>query len=430
MYITYVNTKINTMKKITLIIVNFLLLVSCSDRQQFLTEDDTINNFEKGVFINDSIDNLIIELNEEDFPKRPEISLKTRSWDYDDEFIEYVDIKEELSQLQGIHFFIQSVDYNYGNNTWETNGKGKELKLSPFNQKNQSQKFYLYEGSLSMLADYYIYSAKEGVPVGIGSYANNPGTYIMYSKANNKGSFTGFSWSFSFNENNDAYIPISQDIYGEVNIPNAWWAVTYYSPSVYNKKLTTELNNTSLTRQQVVFIPDDEFNILKIDFDFDLGSILSTKNVVLEQNIINNPKPITIEHTYVYEKTHSNQSSFTEKKSITTSKSGGLNLSIPIPKVGNIGFNNTITAGASTDITYSTNSTITTRVSKTYKFSIPPNSYIPYTFSILEHKLSVPYTATVKGARSNKILKIRGIWEGVDYSRSEFSTGSAVRNLK
>lgn len=110
-------------------IITVLALTSCKNDILYL------DNLEEAIILkqNDSI----IQLEEKDFPKKTK-KLRPVARSY-----EYIDVNTELRQLDGIDFFIQSSEFNYGNNTLETMGKGKELKVSSFSQTNDKQKFRL-----------------------------------------------------------------------------------------------------------------------------------------------------------------------------------------------------------------------------------------------------------------------------------------------
>ena len=116
-------------------------------------------------------DSTIVELNPADFPEIEK--KKARGGD---------NVWEELYQLNGIEFFIQSKDVYFNNNTLETQGAGKELKLSKFSADNDAQKFYLRFLPASSGIPYMIYSYKEKKPIGVGSYTSAPDKYVLYTR--------------------------------------------------------------------------------------------------------------------------------------------------------------------------------------------------------------------------------------------------------
>lgn len=396
-------------KSLLLFIFVAMLLSSCTSEDDFINNiDESASELKSSVSIeNDSI----IQLNEEDFPKITKVQTKSLS-------VDDVDIWSELYQLNGIDFFIQSVGFNYGKNTLETAGKGKELKLASYSESNSKQKFRMKFLPASTGIPYLIYSTAESVPIGVGSYSSNPNKYVMYAKSSDSGSLFGFSWDFYLNANTDAYILENQDIIGSTG-SGSWWDIFYYSPTVENGTLSMTKRHNGIS-QQFTFIPDDNFEIIAIELQHNRGTILSSKPVILEENGISNYDYTNdIKHTFVYKKSRTDQTSFTEQKSISTKKSGGFNIGLTLSKVVSIGGNYSLEKGEQKTLTYGTNQTMTTEISKTYDFTVPPRTRYVYTFTAFHHELNVPYIATVKGVKSGKTFKIRGEWQGVDYTLTD-----------
>lgn len=392
----------------TFVIAMIFIFTSCSNDDMFNEELET--GLRASISKIDSLENdSIMELNEEDFPKVPK---KKKAQGY---YGEYVDIWSELYQLNGIDFFIQSTGFNYGNNTFETTGKGRELKLASFSQTNSKQKFRMKFLPASTGIPYLIYSTAENVPIGVGSYKSDPNRYVMYAKSSDSGSLFGFSWDFYLNDKNDAYILENQDIIGSTG-SGSWWDIYYYSPTINNGSLSMTKRNNGIN-QQFTLIPDDNFEILSVELQHNRGTILSSKPVLLDENGISNYDNVgSIKHTFSYEKSRTDQTSFTEQRSITTKKSGGFNIGLTLSKVVSLGGNFGLEKGEQKTLTYGTNQTMSTKIAKSYDFVVPPMTRYVYTFTAFQHELNVPYIATVKGIKSQQIFKIRGEWKGVDYT--------------
>lgn len=362
-----------------------------------------------------NVDNdTIIELREEDFPKNERKKTKSLPGDY-------VDIQSELSQLKGLDFFVQTSNYNYGKNTWTTNGKGSEITLGNLDYSNIRQKFRLRFLPASSGIPYLIYSSYENVPIGVGSYSSAPNEYILYAKKNDTGSLWGFSWDFYLNKNQDAYVIENQDIIG--GGPN-YWDIFYYSvTSSYNSNKIRMQKTNKLIDQQFTFIPDDEFEIISIELKHNEGKILLSKPTLLDKNSVENSSYTqTLSHTFSYSETQSDGASFQEQNSISTRKTGGFNISLALSKVVTLGASSSLEKGQSQTLVYGKTSQMTTQIIKSTNIPVPPRERMEYEFIALKHELDVPYIATLKGKKTQQTIKIRGQWQGVDYNQTALKT--------
>ncbi len=410
-------TNINKTKKsrnrnsfaITVLLIGIAIFSSCSE------EDVLYEELTKGTGVpeqdtlilksEESLIDSIIQLNEEDFPKK---EVKIRSLGVS---------MSTLYELNGIEFYIQGVNNNYGKNTLETTGKGRELKLSSLNWGNSAQLFRLRFLPSSSGIPYLIYSHKENVPIGVGSYPNSPETYVLYAKKSDSGGLFGFSWKFCHHSDNNSLIIENQDIIGSSG--GGYWGIYYHAMTNLTSGKIGILKNNRAYNQQYEIIPNDVFDIKSIRLLHNQGRILETKPVILdESHNTNYSYTHSSTFNYNYNKSITNSASFQEQESISTKKSGKVNAGVSIANVVNLGSSYSIEKGSTQTVTYGNQSSVTNSISKSYTVPIPPRTEVVVYFRAFRHKLSIPYEATLEGQKTGQRITIRGVWEGVDYTYS------------
>lgn len=380
-------------------LVSPLVMTSCQNNEVM---DELVNAKEvmctRNLSVNDST---IVELNPTDFPEVE----KKRSRGGDN-------VWEELYQLNGIEFFIQSKDAYFKNNTLETQGAGKELKLSQFSVDNDAQKFYLRFLPASSGIPYMIYSYKEKKPIGVGSYTSNPDKYVLYTKNSDSGSLFGFSWDFY--KGDKCYIIENQDIIG--GGPN-YWDIYFYSITTNNGNI--ELLKTSKgLNQQFTIVPNDEFTIESLDFDLTTAMITGSEPIGIKTfEVVTASNPITKEFTV--DETKTEETSFQESSSTTIKHAGDGNVGISISIV-KIGSSYTFEKSNTQQVAYGSKSSITRRITDKTTVTIPPYTRGEIEYQSIKHNLNVNYTLKLKGVNTNKLIEMKGTWLGVDYTTDRF----------
>jgi len=391
------------MRKYYLVILAsfFLALVSCQSDELI----DTLESMEGGRIepINASLanDSIIVELNPDDFPKIEKV--KTRGSDY---------LWEELYQLNGIEFFIQSKNTYFGKNTLETQGKGAEMKLSAHSITNKAQMFYLKFLPPSSGISYLIYSYKENVPIGVGSYPSNPDKYVLYAKSSDSGGLFGFSWDFYAGDK--SYVIENKDVIGG---GSNYWDIYYHSITANNGNIDL-FKTTKAANQQFTIAPNDEFTIESLDFDLINARITSSTPISIktfEVETASNPitKELTVDETKIEE------TSFQESSSTTIKHSGGGNVGISI-KIVKIGGNYSFEKSDTQQVTYGSKSSITRKITDKTTVTIPPYTLGVINYQSIKHNLDVNYVLKLKGVKSKKLIEMKGTWFGVDYTTDRF----------
>lgn len=346
-------------------------------------------------------DSTIVELNPDDFPKIEKS--QTRGGD---------NVWEELYQLNGIEFFIQSKDSYFGKNTLETQGAGKELKLSSLSMTNNAQLFYLRFLPASTGIPYLLYSYKEKVPIGVGSYPSNPDKYVLYAKSSDSGSLFGFSWDFY--KGDKTYVIENQDLIGG---GSNYWDIYYYSITANNGNIDL-LKTTKGTNQQFTIVPNDEFTIESLDFDLTTARITNSVPVSIKTFEIQTASaPITKVLTVDESKTE--ETSFQESSSTTIKHTGGGGVGISI-KIVSIDGKYSFEKSNTQQVAYGSKSTITRRITDQTTVTIPPYKRGWIDYQSIKHQLDVNYVLKLRGVRTDKIIEMKGTWFGVDYTTDRF----------
>lgn len=103
------------------ILLSFALL-ACSEADSLYPDSDMYSDSKP---VQRPENEFIVPLDSTQFVKAP---LKSRGMP--------VDLGTELYQLNGIDFFIQSKDSYFGKNTFQSYGRGQEVKLETFSSTN------------------------------------------------------------------------------------------------------------------------------------------------------------------------------------------------------------------------------------------------------------------------------------------------------
>lgn len=409
------------MRKVFYLLILSFFLFSCEKQMDVLNSSD-LEKFsnEESMSAFKALNDTIVPLDSADFPEKP-----------NRQQLAYEDVFSNLYQLNGIDFFIQSKDSYFGKNSFQSQGKGQEVVLAPYSATNAAQLFHLKFYPPSSGIQYLIYSSKEQKPIGAGSYASNPNNYVLYTQATTSTSLFGFSWAFALNSSKDGYYVENQDVLGTG--PGGPWDIYWYVLNVNSGLINFAKRNNSFN-QQFNFIPNDNFVVNDVQVSLVGAEILSSSPSVLKQGEVINNTSSAMQRTLSFSETKTNGSSFTETSGITTRKSGNLNIGVKISKVVNIGGSFTLEVGTQETLQYGTSSSRSVTITESFNITVPPNMVSVYTFKAMHHTIKLPYTATMTGLTTNKVLNIGGVYTGVDYSTSslevsEYPAGSSASTM-
>lgn len=388
---------------------------SCNDGLVNGEEFDRIDYGSK--ILSRSVDNdsIILPFNEEDFP---EIARKTRSVDSD--------LEEELTELVGIPFRIRSV--NVGNlNTLQTNGKGKELLLRAYDEGNTNQLFRLLSLPMESGIPYMIYSNKENVPIGIGSYSSDPETPVLYAKADDSGSTWGFGWNIYNTSDNNAFVMENVDYY-TTNNSSLTTPITYYSIAASSGgDLSLEATTKGLS-QQFVYIPEGVWNIVSIEMDTENASIVSTIDVDLQSRQYTNRTEEILTCHFSVNKEFTDSIYFNENKRITTTKNVSPKLSIKLLKILTTSLGFEFGTEEIVEVQYANSSCKKTIITDDITFDVPAYTIKVVDYKSYRHKVRIPYSLNLVNG-DGMTLKIKGVYEDTSYSEMDIEVSSFPLNI-
>ncbi|MET3115614.1 hypothetical protein AAKU52_003365 [Pedobacter sp. CG_S7] len=339
----------------------------------------------------------IIQLDSTKFPKKPK-NLKS---------LASGDIYTDLYELNGINFFIQSKDAFQGNNTLQSQGKGQEVLLAPYSSTNANQLFRLRFLPASTGIPYLIYSAAQDAPIGAGSYASDPNRYVLYTQAASSTSLFGFSWDFSRNTTNDSFYFINQDIIGSGG--GSPWDIFNYYLNATNGAIGFARSNNAIT-QQFNIVPNDTFTLESIEYINDPTAVLTQIPDFTTNWTYTNGSSIQQSMSTSFGERAKRTSSFTNQTSISTKLSTTVEVKVPFFANGKI---NTELSGSLQNTYGKTEEKEDTR---TYDVPllVPAHSRITATATVTRYNMNVNYIATLRGQNTSKLIKVRGVWSGVD----------------
>ncbi|WDF54366.1 ETX/MTX2 family pore-forming toxin [Mucilaginibacter sp. KACC 22063] len=339
----------------------------------------------------------IVPLDSTKFPKKPK-KLKAMSTS---------DVFNDLYQLNGINFFIQTKDAYFSKNTLQSQGKGKEVILAPYSSTNGNQLFHLRFLPASTGIPYLIYSANEEMPIGAGSYASNPNKYVLYTQAAGSTSLFGFSWDFAANATNDAYYFINQDILGSGG--SSPWDVFNYYLDATNGAIGFARPSNGIA-QQFNIVPNDIFKLESIEYINDATATLSQIPDFSTTWTYTNGTSVQQSITTSFGQKASKTSNFTNQSTFTTKVSTEIKASVPFIASGKI----STEIGGSISHTYGQSETSEDTRNYDIPLLIPANTRVTATATVTRYNMNVNYIATLRGQNTSKVIKVRGVWSGVD----------------
>lgn len=296
------------------------------------------------------------------------------------------------------------VKSNTSNNRFLTSqGTGNLITLATENTGNSNQRFTI--GFMPLTGYIYIKNV-QGNLVSAGTYTNNPDVNVLYVKSST--STLGATWDF-IETTTPGYILQNADVLGfDGPVPTFG--------NVYNMVIGADGNSIYFDKYRNQ--TKQEFEIRVVD-DFEIQSIeyLNDPRVTLTQVpdfIVNwsysNGSSVAQSMTTNFGSKASKTSSFTQNNSFSLKVSTKFETGIPFLASGEI----QTEVGTSHSFTYGENETVEDTRSYNFPLIVPAKTKVVATAKVTQFKLSVPYIATLKGKNTGKIIRVAGVWEGVD----------------
>ena len=157
----------------------------------------------------------------------------------------------------------------------------------------------------------------------------------------------------------------------------------------------------------------EELEFVSLDFDLDVGAVLSERPEVIASREFPNDTSLEQTDTFkcTYQEVESHRFSHTEGFKISFSMEISMSAQLPLVSEAST----TLTLGTETEMTW-TEERVTTK-SKTFEFEhpikVPPRKMVKASAVITKAKLDVPYTLTLRAKGSDHEVVSHGKWEGV-----------------
>lgn len=389
-----------------------LALSSCSEDSMIETlvskSDTKVTELaSRTISLNDSI----IQLNEEDFPDAPQIMP-----------LSYGELNTMLSQLNEVPIQIQSTQYNMGKNTLEFVEPGKELTFSSFSKGYNKQLFYIKILPPSSGINYLLYTWNDDpngdrYPIGVGSYASNPDKYVLYAKSDNTGSLFGFAWDFMYSNSENGIVIENQDLLGQGS--GGPMDLYHYSITASSGLISIDRTHKGAS-QEFVIIPNYSYEIIDLEFYYDEAQITNSQDVLMKEETITNNGSTEMTKKLTVSETRTEECTFTEQKGLSLTMSENQQLGISIAQIVNIGGSATVQQGQTQTVTYANRTSIQRTITDEINYTIPPYTKTTVKYMMSQYELSVPYKITCRDKEGkNLTLDVRGVWDGVDYMKSD-----------
>lgn len=406
------------MKKGFLLSIVSIFLFSCAE-DNFDVPETTNTELSNKSFEGDVIvplDSLMFKA------KLPSVANKTNN-------VQTMDVWTMLYQLNGIDFYIQSYDSYLGKNTLQSNGKGQPITLQTFSNSNQAQLFRLSFLPASSGIPYLIYSSKENVPIGAGSYSSSPNTYVLYTQNANSTGLFGFSWDFYLNTEGNGFYIENQDLIGQGS--GGMWDVYRYVLRMYNGNIDFT-KQTNSTNQQFKIIPNDIFNVSNVQATLNGAQIVSSVPTTVKSNEVINNTSTTMPFTVTFNETLTTTSNFKQTTGITTNHTAQISGGFSLFKIIEANAGYTFSTSKTKTTEYGSSVTQSNSFTETFNITVPPSRRVVYKYIAMEHLVNLPYTATMTGQNTSKIINVEGIYTGVEYSSTrlevtEYPAGTGAK---
>lgn len=309
-----------------------------------------------------------------------------------------------LSQLDGIPVNIKLKSGNQNYSYLSANKKSNQVDLNSIDDGSLRQRWLIGQngGSISV----------EG-----GAYSNGH-IYPDTGKGNFNPMITNLGFVSAFLQEGQvestyyicALIPDLSSIYGE----------TYYLYSVdaVNRGLLFGKENKTRGRNLWEIIPVETFEIIDVKYAQEVTDRVEPSLQFIRAynlNNINGPSPLT--HSFDVSEEFTESSTFGKTEGLTTtskiSNSASFNIGLPFIK-GDGKVDTELTTQKSW--TYSEGKTVTNKkiIKDTFGYTVPPYTNIRINLNLMVYDLNVTYIITLKGNESDRIIKLKGKWEGVE----------------
>ena len=394
------------MRKLSLLLLLAVMILGSCQKESLDSIDENIELIEKTEVKSLSIDTVgqraIIEIEESPLKqflqKRkslPVSALKATS----------ATTPSTLFDLRGLPINIIVKGNTTGDRFLTSQGTQQEVILAPENSGNPHQRFSI---DFMPLTGYIYIKNVEDKLVSAGSYTNNPDVDILYVKDNT--SSTGAMWDFlEIGPNNSGYILQNADVLGydgpEPTFGNVYNKVIgAQGDKIYFDKYRTQ------AKQQFEIRVVDDFEIQSIQYLNDARATITQVPDFMVNWSYRNGSSVQQSMTTNFGSKASRTSNFSENTSFSLKVSTSIKAEVPFIASGEI----QTEVGSSYQFTYGESETQEDTRNYDFPLLVPSKTKVVATAKVTQFKLNVPYIATLKGVNTGNIIKVAGVWEGID----------------
>lgn len=297
----------------------------------------------------------------------------------------------------------------------------------------ESQTFYITPIPLYgtyIIRTYFEGSGEHRMIPGVNN--NNPDDIFLFASAEE----AGYERSYSLKPiDGDSFYIESTTLYGCDNPDNP----TQYDTWNY----VLEANNSGRTHfekyrakptQQFYIKPKGNFTVEKIEYLLDgTAQYEQMPDFITKWSATNNTS-VAQQTTTSFSQTASNTSSFNNSLGVSVTVSAQFTCGLPKLMEGTgMGFS----ISSSYNHTWGKSETISDTRNYNFPVVVPPYSRIEAVASVTRYNIRVRYTAHLKDETSGRLIKINGIWEGVNctdimtsYTQYDLKTNKLVKTIK
>ncbi|MFC6101547.1 ETX/MTX2 family pore-forming toxin [Olivibacter domesticus] len=392
------------MKIKPMIILLMIVLTSCSKETLDESFKQTIASAEKSLKLDSLSLDTIIPIKESPYKKFLE---KPKT------IVPLADNPSTIYDIAGFPINIIAKESSTGQRFLTSQGVGNVLVLQGENANDLNQRFSL---QIMPLTGYVLIKNVENKLVSAGTYASQPDNHVLYVK--DETSTLGASWSFLPGQiTPSSYIFQNADVLG-FDGPEP-------TPiNVYNKVIGTDGNNIyfdkyrNQARQEFEVRLIDDFVIDEIQYINDATATLNQVPDFTVNWTYTNGTSVQQSITTNFGQKASKTSNFNTQNTFTTKVNTEIKVGVPFFANGKI----STEISGSTQHTYGTSETTEDTRDYNIPILVPANTRVVATASVTRYDMNVKYIATLRGLNTNKIIKVAGVWNGVDCTDINITT--------
>ncbi|XP_069488446.1 tachylectin-2-like [Ambystoma mexicanum] len=156
-------------------------------------------------------------------------------------------------------------------------------------------------------------------------------------------------------------------------------------------------------------------SVVSLDFQPDVGEVLSTVPEVVAQQVYDNKKSTSpLNATFTFSKTYAVESAFSHEHGFTMDAEAELSFTVGVPFIAEGGFKIAISTSTAHNWSFAKVNRTETQFSMSQTFQVDPGKAVCQKAVVQKAKLIVPYVAKFRTLFDSEVT-IQGTWEGATY---------------